>query len=282
MQSTLVVAEHNNKNVATITQHAIGAAKQLGGGDVSVLVAGKGCAGVAEMLAKTNGVSKVILADNDAFTGFTAESVALLILASQKQHNFTHIIAGASAFSKALLPRVAAKLDVSPISEIIGIKSPDTFIRPIYAGNAIQTIKAKDAVKIITVRATAFAAEPLEGGSAKTEPAPAGDYDASKLTKFVSQELSKSDRPELSSAKVVISGGRGMKSGDNFKMLYDMADKFGAAVGASRAAVDAGFVPNDLQVGQTGKIVAPVSIFGLFYPMTYKVGGTVGTQMIIF
>lgn len=259
----MVVAEHNNKNVATITQNAIGAAKQLGG-DVSVLVAGKGCAGVAETLAKANGVSRVILADNDAFTGFTAESLALLILDSQKQHNFTHIIAGASAFGKALLPRVAAKLDVSPVSDIIGIKSPDTFIRSVYAGNAIQTIKAKDAVKIVTVRATAFAPEPLEGGSAKTEPAPTGDYDASKLTKFVSQELSKSDRPELASAKVVISGGRGMKSGDNFKMLYDMADKFGAAVGASRAAVDAGFVPNDLQVGQTGKIVAPVSIFCKF------------------
>ncbi|XP_044740929.1 electron transfer flavoprotein subunit alpha, mitochondrial [Chrysoperla carnea] len=254
-QSTLVVVEHNNKNVAAITQNALGAAKQLGG-DVSVLVAGTGCGPVAEILTKTKGVSRVLVADSDAFTGFVAESLTPLLVATQKQFNFTHIVAGASAFGKALLPRVAAKLDVSPISEIIQVKSPDTFLRTIYAGNALQTIKAKDPIKVITVRATAFPAEPLEGGSAKTEPAPAGDY-TNSLTKFVGQELSKSDRPELTSAKVVISGGRGMKSGDNFKMLYELADKLDAAVGASRAAVDAGFVPNDLQIGQTGKIVAP-------------------------
>lgn len=254
-QSTLVVVEHNNKNVAAITQNALGAAKQLGG-DVSVLVAGTGCGPVAEILTKAKGVSRVLVADSDAFNGFTAESLSPLVIATQKQFNFTHIVAGASAFGKALLPRVAAKLDVSPISDIIQIKSADTFLRTIYAGNAIQTIKAKDPVKILTVRATAFPPEPLDGGSAKIEAAPAGEY-ASSLTKFVGQELSKSDRPELTSAKVVISGGRGMKSGDNFKMLYELADKLDAAVGASRAAVDAGFVPNDLQIGQTGKIVAP-------------------------
>lgn len=180
------------------------------------------------------------------------------MLATQKQFNFTHIVAGASAFGKALLPRVAAKLDVSPVSDVIGIKSADTFIRSIYAGNAIQTLTATDKIKVLTVRGTSFEADTLEGGSTATEKV-SGDY-KSDLTTFVGQELTKSDRPELTSAKVVISGGRGMKSGDNFTLLYALADKLKAAVGASRAAVDAGFVANDLQVGQTGKIVAPVNI----------------------
>lgn len=254
-ESTLVIAEHNNEALSPITCNALTAAKKIGE-DITVLVAGIKCDTVAQSVSKVNGVSKVVVADNDAFKGFLSEALTPLIIAMQKQHNFTHILAGATAFGKALLPRVAAKLDVSPISDIIGVKAPDTFVRTIYAGNAIQTVKSKDNVKVISIRGTSFEAAPLEGGSAKCENAPSGDY-KSNVSEFVKQELSKSDRPELTSAKVVISGGRGMKSGENFKLLYTLADKLNAAVGASRAAVDAGYVPNDLQVGQTGKIVAP-------------------------
>ncbi|XP_017783676.1 PREDICTED: electron transfer flavoprotein subunit alpha, mitochondrial [Nicrophorus vespilloides] len=254
LQSTLIIAEHNNEALSPITQNALTAAKKLGG-EVTVLVAGTKCGPAAEAVAKCNGLARVLVAESDAFNGFTAESITPLVLATQKQFNFTHIVAGASAFGKALLPRVAAKLDVSPVSDVIDIKSPDTFVRSVYAGNAIQTLTAKDAIKVISIRGTSFEADKLEGGSTATEKVE-GSY-STDLTTFVSQELSKSDRPELSGAKVVISGGRGMKSGDNFKLLYDLADKMGAAVGASRAAVDAGFVANDLQVGQTGKIVAP-------------------------
>ncbi|XP_076640479.1 electron transfer flavoprotein subunit alpha wal [Colletes latitarsis] len=254
-QSTLVIAEHNNESLLPITSNALSVAKKIGG-DVTVLVAGTKCDAVAQAVSKANGVSKVLVADNDAFKGFLPEALTPLIIATQNEHKFTHILAGATAFGKALLPRVAAKLDVSPVSDIIGVKAPDTFVRTIYAGNAIQTLKCKDKVKVVSVRGTAFEATPMEGGNAKCEPAPAGDYKP-KLIEFIKQELSKSDRPDLTSAKVVVSGGRGMKSGDNFKLLYTLADKLNAAVGASRAAVDAGFVPNDLQVGQTGKIVAP-------------------------
>ncbi|XP_065165497.1 electron transfer flavoprotein subunit alpha, mitochondrial [Atheta coriaria] len=254
LQSTLIIAEHNNEALLPITQNAITAAKKLGG-EVSVLVAGTKCGPAADAVAKANGLARVLVAESDAFKGFTAESMTPLVLEAQKKYNFTHIVAGASAMGKALLPRVAAKLDVSPVSDVIGIKSADTFIRSVYAGNAIQTLTATDKIKVITVRGTSFEADKLEGGSTATEKID-GNY-STDLTTFVSQELSKSDRPELTSAKVVISGGRGMKSGDNFKLLYDLADKMGAAVGASRAAVDAGFVANDLQVGQTGKIVAP-------------------------
>lgn len=197
------------------------------------------------------------MAEKDAFNGLTAESITPLVLALQNQFKYSHIIAGASAFGKNVIPRIAAKLDVSPISEVTEIKSADTFVRTIYAGNAVLTLKAKDAIKLLTVRGTNFEAA-KDGGSASIEQCADGDY-STNLSEFVSQELSKSDRPELTSAKVIISGGRGLKSGDNFKLLYDLADKFGAAVGASRAAVDAGYVPNDLQIGQTGKIVAPVS-----------------------
>lgn len=218
---------------------------------------------MSEAAAKLQGVSKVLVAENPAFTGFTAESITALLIATQNQYKFTHILAGATAFGKAILPRFAAKLDVSPISEITDVVSEDTFIRTIYAGNAIMTLKAKDAVKIITIRGTNFEAA-KEGGSAAIEKAPEGEY-KTDLTTFISQELTKSERPSLTAAKVVISGGRGLKSGDNFKLLYELADKFGAAVGASRAAVDAGYVPNDLQIGQTGKIVAPVSHFFFFY-----------------
>lgn len=256
-QSTLVIAEHNDAVLTPITRNAITAAKKLGG-EVTVLVAGTKCGPAAEALSKVAGVNKILVAENEAFKGFTAESLTPLILATQDQFKFTHILAGASAFGKSVLPRVAAKLDVSPISEVIEIKSADTFVRTVYAGNAILTLKAKDPVKILTVRGTNFEAA-ADGGSATVDKAPEGNY-KSDLTEFVSQELSKSDRPELTSAKVIISGGRGMKSGDNFAMLYEMADKMGGAVGASRAAVDAGYVPNDLQIGQTGKIVAPVGI----------------------
>ncbi|RZF44011.1 hypothetical protein LSTR_LSTR007283 [Laodelphax striatellus] len=254
-QSTLVIAEHNNENLLPITRHAITAANKLGG-EVSVLVAGTKCGTVAEQAAQVQGASRVLVAEGDAFKGLLPESVTPLVLATQQQFKFTHIVAGASAFGKSLLPRVAAKLDVSPISDVVDIKDKDTFVRTIYAGNAILTLKAKDAVKVLSVRGTSFEPAADGGSGGKSEPAPSGDY-ASKVSEFVSQELSKSDRPELTSAKVVISGGRGMKSGDNFSLLYKLADKMNAAVGASRAAVDAGFVPNDLQIGQTGKIVAP-------------------------
>jgi len=255
LQSTLVIAEHNNETLSPITQNAITAAKKLGG-DVSVLVAGTKCGPASSTLAKAGGLSKVLVAENEAFKGFTAESLTPLIINAQKQFGFTHIVAGATAFGKSVLPRVAAKLDVSPVSDVISIKSADTFVRSIYAGNAIQTLTVKDGVKVLTVRGTNFEPAPLEGGSAATENISA-DGCATDLTTFVSQELSKSDRPELTSAKVVVSGGRGLKSADNFKLMYDLADKLKAAVGASRAAVDAGYVANDLQIGQTGKIVAP-------------------------
>ncbi|BES95152.1 electron transfer flavoprotein subunit alpha [Nesidiocoris tenuis] len=253
-QSTLVIAEHNNDALAPITKNTLTAASKIGG-EVSVLVAGENCSKAAAEAAKLPGVAKVLVADAASLKGFLAESLTPLVVATQNQFKFSHIIAGASAFGKALLPRIAAKLDVSPVSDVIDIKGPDTFVRTIYAGNAVMTLKSKDGVKVVSVRGACF--PPAEGsGDAKSEPAPAGDFTAPATT-FVSQELTKSDRPELTAAKVVISGGRGMKSGDNFKMLYDLADKMGAAVGASRAAVDAGFVPNDLQVGQTGKIVQP-------------------------
>lgn len=253
-QSTLVIAEHNDESLTPITQNAITAASKIGG-DITVLVAGTKCGPASQAVAKLNGVKKVLVAENEAFKGFTPEALTPLILAAQNQFKFTHIVAGASAFGKNLAPRVAAKLDVSPISEIIDVKSADTFVRTIYAGNAVQTLKAKDPVKVLTVRGTNFPAA-TEGGNAAVDKAPEVDC-KTDLSTFVGQELSKSDRPELTSAKVIISGGRGLKSGDNFKLLYDLADKFGAAVGASRAAVDAGYVANDLQIGQTGKIVAP-------------------------
>jgi len=253
-QSTLIVAEQAGEGLSRNTRHAITAAKQLGG-DLSCLVAGANTGKTVEELSQIAGISKIIVADNAAFEGALPEKVAPVLIAAQDQFKFSHIVSGASAFSRSLLPRVAAKLDVSPISDIIGIKDAETFVRTIYAGNAIMTLKSKDAVKILTVRTTAFEPDETTGGSAASETANAPD--APDLSKYIGQELTKSDRPELASAGIVISGGRGMKSGDNFKMLYDLADKMGAAVGASRAAVDAGMVPNDMQVGQTGKIVAP-------------------------
>uniref|UniRef100_A0AAY4CPU2 Electron transfer flavoprotein subunit alpha n=1 Tax=Denticeps clupeoides TaxID=299321 RepID=A0AAY4CPU2_9TELE len=210
---------------------------------------------LCQQLCKVKGVQKVLVAQHDTYKGGLAEELTPLILATQQQFKFTHICAGASAFGKNLLPRVAAKLDVAPVSDIIEIKSPDTFVRTIYAGNALSTVKCNESVKVFTVRGTSFEAAPSEGGSAASESvspsSPVG------LSEWVEQNLTKTDRPELTSAKVVVSGGRGLKSGENFKLLYDLADKMNAAVGASRAAVDAGYVPNDMQVGQTGKIVAP-------------------------
>ncbi|XP_013784500.1 electron transfer flavoprotein subunit alpha, mitochondrial-like [Limulus polyphemus] len=253
--SSLVIAEHKDEQLVPITLNAITAAKKIGG-DVTCLVAGKTVAPVVSELCKAEGIGKVLIAEDSVLEGTLPERVTSLVLACQKQFNFTHIFAGADAFGKSLIPRIGAKLDVSPISDILDIKSPDTFVRAIYAGNAITTIRAKDPVKVISVRGTCFEACPLVSTEAPTENAPQADL-SWELTKWISQELSKSERPELTSAKTVVSGGRGLKSGDNFKLLYDLADKMGAAVGASRAAVDAGFVPNDLQVGQTGKIVAP-------------------------
>merc|ERR1712002_766502 len=254
LQSTLVIAEHDNNQLTPITLNAITAAKQLGG-EVSCLVAGSQCANVVSELSKAQGVGKILIADSDSLKGFLPENLAPLILATQDQFKFSHIIAGASAFVKSLLPRVAAKLDVAPISDIIEVKSADTFVRTIYAGNALMTLRSTDPVKVVTVRGTSFEAASLEGGSASNEAVATAA--ASGLSEYVGSELTKSDRPELTAAKTVISGGRGMKNGENFGMLYELADKLNAAVGASRAAVDAGFVPNDMQVGQTGKIVAP-------------------------
>ncbi|XP_020776401.1 electron transfer flavoprotein subunit alpha, mitochondrial [Boleophthalmus pectinirostris] len=253
-QSTLVVAEHSNDKLTPITLNTITAASKLGG-EVSCLVAGTDCAKVAEELSKVQGVKKVLVAQHDCYKGGLPEELTPLILATQQQFNFTHICAGASAFGKNLLPRVAAKLDVAPVSDIIEIKAPDTFVRTIYAGNALSTVKCNEPVKVFTVRGTAFEAAAADGGSAASETVPASS--AVGVSEWIEQNLTKSDRPELTSAKVVVSGGRGLKSGENFKLLYDLADKLNAAVGASRAAVDAGYVPNDMQVGQTGKIVAP-------------------------
>ena len=250
--SILVIAEHDNATLKGATLNTITAAAAIGG-DIDVLVASKGCGAAAEAAAKVAGVSKVIVADNDAYEYQLAENMGDLVAELGK--GYTHILAAATTTGKDFLPRAAALLDVNMISEVIGVEAADTFVRPIYAGNAIATVKSSDAIKVLTVRATGFDAAAAEGGSASVE-----SSDVVKnagVSAFASEELAKSDRPELTAAKVVISGGRGMGNGDNFEILYKVADKIGAAVGASRAAVDAGFVPNDMQVGQTGKIVAP-------------------------
>lgn len=248
----LVIAEHTNVALGAATLNTVSAAKAIGG-DIHVLVAGAGSAAVAEAAAKIDGVSKVLSADNAAFAHQLPENVAPLIAEVGK--GYTHILASATTNGKNIMPRVAALLDVDQISEIIAVESADTFKRPIYAGNAIATVQSNAAIKVITVRGTGFDAAAAEGGSAAVEAVTVGG-DAG-ISAFVSEELAKSDRPELTAAKIVVSGGRGMQNGENFVMLNRIADKLGAAVGASRAAVDAGFVPNDMQVGQTGKIVAP-------------------------
>ncbi|MBI3451465.1 MAG: electron transfer flavoprotein subunit alpha/FixB family protein [Rhodospirillales bacterium] len=250
--TVLIVAEHDNATLKPATLHAVGAATKIGG-DIAILVAGSGCKPAAEQAAKIAGVARVLVADHAGFAHPLAENLAPLIV--KLAGGFSHVLAPATTSGKNVMPRVAALLDVGQISEIVAVESPDTFVRPIYAGNALATVQSKDKIKAITVRTTAFAAAAAEGGTAKIETVADG-ADAG-LSKFVRQELSKSERPELTSARVVVSGGRGMGSGENFKLLEALADRLGAAVGASRAAVDAGFVPNDYQVGQTGKIVAP-------------------------
>ncbi len=250
--TTLLLAELTGNTLAPATAKALSAAKDLGG-DVHILVAGSDVGSAAETAAKLAGASKVLVADAPQLANGLAEEVAAVILSIAK--DYSAIVAAATAFGKNILPRVAAKLDVMQISDIVKVVSPDTFERPIYAGNAIQTVQSTEPTKIITVRTAAFAAAP-EGGSAAIEtiavPAAVG------VSTFEKAELSKSDRPELTSAKIIISGGRGMGNGENFtKYIEPIADKLGAAMGASRAAVDAGFVPNDWQVGQTGKVVAP-------------------------
>ena len=247
----LILADHDNASLKPATAHAVTAAAKLGA-DIHVLVAGRNAAPAAEQAAKLAGIAKVLLADDPAYEHGLAEPVAALLVSLAS--GYSHVLAAATSVGKNVLPRVAALLDVAMISDITAVISADTFERPIYAGNAIATVQSADAVKVVTVRTTAFEAAaatnsaPVESVAAVANPA---------LSSFVSAELSKSERPELTSARIVISGGRGMQSGDNFHLLEAIADKLGAAVGASRAAVDAGFVPNDYQVGQTGKIVAP-------------------------
>ena len=250
--SILILAEHDNASIKGATVNTVAAAKAIGG-DITVLVAGEGCGAAAEAAAKIEGVGKVLCADNAAYGHQLAENVSLLVAELGKDYGY--ILAPATTNGKNTLPRAAALLDVAQISEIISVESADTFKRPIYAGNVIATVQSSDAIKVITVRATAFDAVAAEGGSASVE-AVASAHDAGNSS-YVREEVAKSDRPDLTAASVVVSGGRGMQNGDNFAMLYSLADKLGAAVGASRAAVDAGFVPNDMQVGQTGKIVAP-------------------------
>ncbi|MFP6816987.1 MAG: FAD-binding protein [Pseudomonadales bacterium] len=250
--SVLVVAEHDNVELKPVTHVVIAAAIAIGG-DIDVLVAGEGCGEVAQAAAKAAGVTRVLLADNAAYAHQLAENISLLV--ADIGASYSHILTAHTTIGKNFLPRVAATLDVAQISDIQGVDSPDTFKRPIYAGNAIATVKSDDAIKVISVRGTAFDPVAAEGGSAAVESVDAV-HDAG-ISSFVGEEVAKSERPELTAASIIISGGRGMQSGDNFVLLEGIADKLGAAIGASRAAVDAGFVPNDMQVGQTGKIVAP-------------------------
>ncbi|MDA8526486.1 FAD-binding protein [Gammaproteobacteria bacterium] len=250
--STLVIAEHDNTNLKPATLNTVAAANVIGGA-VHILVAGNACQSVADEAAAVDGVEKVILAEDPAYENQLAESAANLI--KSIANDYSHILAPATTFGKNVLPRLSALLDVQQISEITEVVSEDTFKRPIYAGSCIATVKSSDSTKVITVRATAFDPVNASGGSASIESISADGV--TDLSSFVNEEIAQSDRPELTAASIVISGGRGMQSGDNFHLLETIADKLGAAVGASRAAVDAGFVPNDYQVGQTGKIVAP-------------------------
>ena len=252
--SILVIAEHDNNALNPATLNAVAAAQAIGG-DIEILVAGSGCDSVAQQAAQVDSVTKVRVADNSAYEHQLAENIAPLVADLTKESGYSHVLAAATTTGKNLVPRAAALLDVQAISDISAVESPDTFQRPIYAGNIIATVQSSDSVKLLTVRATAFDPVAASGGSAAVEAVDAA-HD-SGLSSFVREDVAESDRPELTAAKVVISGGRGMQNGENFDMLYRIADKLGAAVGASRAAVDAGFVPNDMQVGQTGKIVAP-------------------------
>jgi len=250
--SILVIAEHDNTTLKAATLNTLEAATQIGG-DIDLLVAGSNCQNVAEMAAKVSGVNKVLLANNSVYEHQLAESVSKLVI--DIAANYSHVLAPATTTGKNMLPRVAALLDVAQLSDVVAVKSDDTFVRPIYAGNAIATVISTDSVKVMTIRATGFDPVSADGGSA--EIIVLDQVIESEKSRFIGEELAVSDRPELTSASIIVSGGRGMGSGDNFKLLDSLADKLGAAVGASRAAVDAGYVPNDLQVGQTGKTVAP-------------------------
>jgi electron transfer flavoprotein alpha subunit len=249
--AALVIAEHDNNTLKGGTANAVTAAAKMGG-DVHVLVAGSGAKGAAEAASKLAGVSKVLHVEGAQYAGGLAENFAALVVPMAK--GYSHVVASASAFGKNCMPRIAALLDVAQISEISAVESPDTFVRPIYAGNAFATVKSSDPIKVVTVRATGFDPAPATGSASVESMAAGPDKGQSKV---LSQELTKSARPELGGARRVVSGGRGLASGENFKMLESLADKLGAAIGASRAAVDSGYVPNDYQVGQTGKIVAP-------------------------
>lgn len=249
--TSLVLLEYGDAGIKQPSRSAVAAATKLG--EVHGLVVGQGVQATADAAAKLPGLTKVLVADGPAYAHVLAEPIAALLVALAPA--YSHLFAAATASGKNIMPRAAALLDSQPISDIAGIVDADTFVRPIYAGNAMATVKSSDAKKVLTVRASSFDPVTTEGGNATIEPAPAAETPG--LSEFVSAELSKSERPELTAAKVVISGGRGMQSGDNFKLLEPIADKLGAAIGASRAAVDSGFVPNDYQVGQTGKIVAP-------------------------
>jgi len=250
--SVLVIAEHDNQSVRSATLNTIAAAAKIGG-DIAVLVAGADCGAAAKAAAAIAGVRKVLAADAPHYKDQLAENIAPLVVGLAG--TYTHVLLPANSFGKNLAPRVAALLDVAQISDIVAVVNADTFVRPIYAGNALATVQSRDKIKIITVRTTGFDAVSASGGAGAVEALQAG-ADAG-LSSLVGRALTKSERPELTSARVVVSGGRGMGSGDNFRILEPLADKLGAAMGASRAAVDAGFVPNDWQVGQTGKIVAP-------------------------
>ncbi len=249
--AALVIAEHDRTHLRGGTANAVAAAAKMGG-EVHVLVAGSGAAAAAGEAAKLAGVTKVLHVDAPHYDGGIAENYAALVVPMAKR--YSHLVASASAFGKSIMPRVAALLDVAQVSEISAVESPDTFVRPIYAGNAFATVQSPDAVKVVTVRATGFEAAPASGSGAVEATAAGPDKGQSKV---LSQELTQSARPELAGARRVVSGGRGLASGENFKMLDALADKLGAAIGASRAAVDSGYCPNDYQVGQTGKIVAP-------------------------
>ena len=250
--TSLVIAEHNNQALNAATLAAVAAASKIGG-DVHVLVAGQGCAAVAQAAAQVAGVAKVLQADAAHLANGLAENLAPLVVSLAG--NYSHLLAAATTSGKNVMPRVAAMLDVAQLSDIIGVVSDDTFVRPIYAGNVLATVQSTDAKKAITVRTTGFDPAPATGGSASVETV-AATPDAG-LSSFVSEELTKSSRPELAAADIIVSGGRGVGSSENFAIIEALADKLGAAVGASRAAVDAGYVPNDYQVGQTGKVVAP-------------------------
>jgi len=250
--SILVISEHDNSELKGATLNTVAAAMAIGG-DIDILVAGSGCGAVAEAASQIPGVSNVLLADKEAYKNCLAENIGILV--TELAENYTHLLAPATTNGKNFMPRVAAKLDVSQISDISAVISEDTFERPIYAGNCIATVQSTDSKKVITVRSTGFDACESSGGSA-TISSIDNDNNAG-ISSFVKEEIAESDRPELTAAEVVISGGRGMQNGDNFSLLNGIADKLGAAIGASRAAVDSGFVPNDMQVGQTGKIVAP-------------------------